>query len=282
MISRALQAEILRLHHSEDWPIGTIARQLRVHHEHGAPGARPGGRAAHPRPLRASMVEPYRPFIAETLAKYPTLRASRLYAMVRERGYPGGPDHFRAHRGAAAPAARRPRPTCGCAPCRASRRRSTGRTSGTSPIGRAARPLMAFVMVLSYSRQHVPALLPRRARWTSFLRGHVEAFAVVRRACPRVLLYDNLKSAVLERAGRCDPLPPAAAGAGRALPLRAAPGGPRREATRRAGWSGQSAISAMPSSPGAASAIWTISMPRRAPGAQAEAADAACARKIAA
>ena len=32
MIPRALEAEILRLYHSEHWPIGTIARQLRVHH----------------------------------------------------------------------------------------------------------------------------------------------------------------------------------------------------------------------------------------------------------
>ena len=32
MIPRALEAEILRLHHAEHWPIGTIAAQLRVHH----------------------------------------------------------------------------------------------------------------------------------------------------------------------------------------------------------------------------------------------------------
>ena len=32
MIPRALEAEIVRLHHTEHWPIGTIAAQLRVHH----------------------------------------------------------------------------------------------------------------------------------------------------------------------------------------------------------------------------------------------------------
>ena len=32
MIPRALEAEILRLHHTEHWPIGTLATQLRVHH----------------------------------------------------------------------------------------------------------------------------------------------------------------------------------------------------------------------------------------------------------
>ena len=34
----------------------------------------------------------------------------------------------------------------------------------------------------------------------SFLRGHVEAFSAWG-GCPRVVLYDNLKSAVLERVG---------------------------------------------------------------------------------
>jgi len=55
------------------------------------------------------------------------------------------------------------------------------------------------VMVLSYSRQ----LFLRfylGAAMNYFIRGHVEAFAAFN-AVPRVLLYDNLKSAVLERAG---------------------------------------------------------------------------------
>jgi hypothetical protein len=58
---------------------------------------------------------------------------------------------------------------------------------------------MAFVMVLSYSR----ALFLRfyfGASMSYFVRGHVEAFSQFS-AVPRVLLYDNLRSAVLERAG---------------------------------------------------------------------------------
>jgi transposase len=41
------------------------------------------------------VADPYVPFIIETLTKYPRLCASRVFEMVRERGYPGGPDHFR-------------------------------------------------------------------------------------------------------------------------------------------------------------------------------------------
>ena len=102
MISRALETEILRLHQTEHWPVGTIATQLRVHHSTVALGqplrrvlAQTGAPVAQ-LTVRASIIEPYRAFIVETLTKYPTLRASRLYTMVRERGYPGAPDHFRA------------------------------------------------------------------------------------------------------------------------------------------------------------------------------------------
>ena len=57
---------------------------------------------------------------------------------------------------------------------------------------------MAFVMVLSHSRMIFLRFF-LDARMDSFLRGHVEAFAALGLA--RVLLYDNLKRAVLERQG---------------------------------------------------------------------------------
>lgn len=216
MITRALEAEILRLHHTEGWPIGTIATQLRVHHSTvalGQPLRRVLAQAGVPvtqKTVRASIAEPYHAFIVQTLTKYPTLRASRLYQMVHERGYPGAPDHFRA-----IVARLRPRPA---AEAYLRLRTLPGEWPEASPqaqvdwahfgkltVGRAVRPLMAFVMVLSYSRQ----LFLRfylGAAMNYFIRGHValgqplEAFAAFD-AVPRVLLYDNLKSAVLERSG---------------------------------------------------------------------------------
>ena len=68
-----------------------------------------------------------------------------------------------------------------------------------SPRGRARPPLMAFVKVLSYSRAiYLRFFLD--ARMENFLRDHVDAFKIWD-ALPRVLMYDNLKSAVLERLG---------------------------------------------------------------------------------
>lgn len=194
-ISRELEAEILRLYHAEGWRIGTLCRQLRVHRQ---TVRRVLGKAGIAPPLqaRASMIEPYVPFIQDTFSRYPTLRASRLYRMVRERGYPGSADHFR-H----LVARYRPRPT---AEAYLRLRTLPGEQSqvdwahfGSIAIGRARRPLMAFVMVLSYSR-HLFVRFYLNATMASFLDAHVRAFGFFN-AVPRVCLYDNLRSAVLER-----------------------------------------------------------------------------------
>ncbi len=96
MISLELEAEILRLYHAEHWSVGTLCRQLHVHHDVVRRVLRQVGIPEADKSTRGSMVDPFVPFIQDTLARYPTLRASRLYQMVRERGYPGRPDHFRA------------------------------------------------------------------------------------------------------------------------------------------------------------------------------------------
>jgi transposase len=193
-----LEAQILRYYHVEKWRIGTIARQLHVHH---GTVTRVLAQAGLPRtgpPQRRSQVEPYLPFILETLQKFPALTASRLYAMVRERGYGGGRDHFR-H----LIACHRPRRPAEAYLRLRSLPGEQGQVDwghfGHLTIGRARRALMAFVMVLSYSRQIFLHFF-LDARIESFLRGHVAAFEAWN-GCPRVLLYDNLRSAVLERQG---------------------------------------------------------------------------------
>jgi len=149
-------------------------------------------------PPRKSLIDAYLPFIRQTLETFPTLTASRLYVMVRERGYRGRRDHFR-----------------NLISCHRPRRKAeaylrlrclSGEQAqvdwghfGHLEIGRARRPLMAFVMVLSHSRQIFLRFFPD-ARMENFLRGHVAAFTAWG-GVPRVLLYDNLKSAVLERRG---------------------------------------------------------------------------------
>jgi len=90
-----IEAQILRYYHAEKWTIGTIAAQLHVHHGVVTRVLAQAGLPLSGRSPRPSKADPYLPFIRQTLEKFPKLTASRLYAMVRERGYRGGPDHFR-------------------------------------------------------------------------------------------------------------------------------------------------------------------------------------------
>ena len=193
-----IEAQILRYHHAEKWTIGTIASQLHVHYSVVQRVlAQAGLPRIGPRPRR-SRIDAYLPFILQTLEKFPTLTASRIYEMVRERGYAGRPDHFR-H----LIACHRPRPKAEAYLRLRSLPGEQGQVDwahfGHLEIGRAQRPLMAFVMVLSHSRQIFLRFFPD-ARMENLLRGHVGAFEAWQ-GVPRVLLYDNLKSAVLERRG---------------------------------------------------------------------------------
>jgi transposase len=197
-ISAELEAKILRYHHVEKWRVGTIARQLNVHHSVVTRVLTHAGISKKAGIKQASIVAPFMGFITDTLEKYPSLTASRLYEMVRQRGYGGGPDHFRY-----VISLYRPRP-----PAEAYLRLRTlpGEQAqvdwghfGHIEIGRARRPLMAFVMVLSYSRK-IFLQFYLDARMANFLRGHTAAFNAWQ-GVPRVLLYDNLRSAVLERRG---------------------------------------------------------------------------------
>ena len=143
-------------------------------------------------------MDPFVPFILETWTRYPKLPASRIYRMCCERGFTGRPDYFRQR-----VARYRPRPRAEAYLRLKTRPGEQGQVDwghfGHVTIGRARRPLVAFVCVLSWSR----ALSFRfylGQQTENFLRGHQHAFRIWGGA-PRVLLYDNLKSAVLERVG---------------------------------------------------------------------------------
>lgn len=196
MIDRDTEAQIVRLYLVEKWRPGTIARQLGIHHGVVRRVLLRVGVPTDHIVQRRSIADPYRRFMAEILEKYPDLPSSRLYQMVRERGYPGRPDHFRS-------LVRRMRPK---RPAEAFLRLRTlpGEQAqvdwaafGKAPGGE--RPLVAFVMVLSWSRM-IFLRFGLSERMGAFLDGHASAFEFFG-GVPRVLLYDNLKSAVTERIG---------------------------------------------------------------------------------
>ena len=190
--------EILRYHFVEHWGVNTIAEQLGIHHSTVDRVLSQAGLPKAERSQRASIVDPYHPMILEQLEKFPRLSAARLLVMAQERGYRGGASQFRAH-----VSRLRPRK-----PAEAYLRLHTlpgeqGQMDwghfGHLQVGRAKHALMAFVLVLSWSRQ-IFLRFHLNARSDAFLHGHAAAFETWG-GVPRVLLYDNLRSAVLGRRG---------------------------------------------------------------------------------
>lgn len=196
MIPPETRAQIRRFFYAEHWKIGTIARELNVHPD-AVRNAIEAERFKSAQPMRGSITDPYLGFIQQTLEAHPRLRATRVYAMVRDRGYMGGIGQLRR-----AVARLRPHPREAFLQLQTfpgEQGQVDWAHFGHVMVGRAKRALSCFVMTLSYSRAlYLEFFFDQTIE--NFLRGHVHAFAFFQ-GQPRVILYDNLKSAVLERRG---------------------------------------------------------------------------------
>jgi len=94
MISGEQVARIRHLFHAEHWKIGTIAAELSLHPDTVRAALNTDRFRSHPR-LRDQLTDPYLDFLRETLQQYPRLRATRLYQMIRPRGYTGSVSQLR-------------------------------------------------------------------------------------------------------------------------------------------------------------------------------------------
>lgn len=192
-----LEAEIVRLHYAEHWPVGTIATQLGAHPDQ-VRRVLGLGDARTPAAPRARLVDPYRPFIDDTLARYPKLRATRLYDMLRERGYAGSVRTLREFVATVRPTPRR-EPYLRTETLPGEQAQIDWAFVGKLAVPGGVRALWLFVMVLAYSR----------ALWAEFvldLSVHSLCRSLVRGAVAlggvtRQWLFDNPKTVVLERVG---------------------------------------------------------------------------------
>ena len=206
VISSETEAEIERLWRAQGiHSAGSIARLVQVHRDVAVRVLTNAGlmsalakelKVAAP---RSSLLDPFMPFMDDTLRKYPEICASRVFAMLKERGYPGAsPSHVRE-----VVRARRPvKPAeafLKLAMLPGEQAQVDWAHFGNAGKAYPKRKLYAFAMTLAYSRKlYLRFFLSMRMR--EFQQGFREGFEFFG-GVPRGILIDNLKSGVAERVG---------------------------------------------------------------------------------
>jgi transposase len=197
VIDAAQRARIRRLFYAEHWKVGTIATELGVHRDTVCHAIESGRFVSAGSLVRPSMLDPFKGLVGEILHQHPRLLATRIFGMLRDRGYTGSVVQLRRYiktvRPARAEAFLRLKTLPG------EQAQVDWGHFGKIRIGSALRTLFCFVFVLSWSRA-MYAQFMLDATLEAFMRGHVLAFQALG-GVPREILYDNLKSVVLERVG---------------------------------------------------------------------------------
>jgi len=191
-------AEICRLFFVEHWKVGTIASQLGIHPDAVRLVLSLGQAPSSSGLVRPRLVDPYREFIDETLTRYPRLCATRLYDMLRERGFAGATRTLREYVATVRPRRRR-EVYLRTEPLPGEQSQVDWAYVGKLPVEGGERALWLFVLVLSHSR----ALF---GEFVLDLSVHSLRRSLVRAAqalggTTRQWLFDNPKTVVLERVG---------------------------------------------------------------------------------
>ncbi|HEY0633686.1 MAG TPA: IS21 family transposase [Thermoleophilaceae bacterium] len=198
-VSPDAEAEIRRLFFAEHWKRGTIAAQLALHPDVverviGHLGPKPKAVPA----LVPAPLELFVGFLDETLARYPRLVGTRLFDMLRARGYRGSLRTLRRHLRRVRPMPKR-EAFLRLQPLVGEQAQVDWAHVGYLQVPGGRRALWVFVIVLAYSRAMWAELVLDLS--VHSLRRSLVRAAVFFGGCARQWLFDNPKTVVLERHG---------------------------------------------------------------------------------
>lgn len=196
MISDDLRSEIRRLYYVRHFTANAISTSLGIHRD---TVMRALELRAAERAQSESELDKFEGKIKETLEIYPKLQGTRIHQMLKAQGYQGSLRHLRRRlRKLRAPIKDRfymkPSYIAG------ESAQVDWAHVGTLKVGKAERKLSAFVMVLSWSRKMFVHFTFDQ-KMETLLACHVKGFAAFGGA-PRSILYDNMKTVVVERIGQ--------------------------------------------------------------------------------
>ena len=189
-----LIAQIRRLHFHEHYTIHAVSQVVNLHRDtvkrilYGDHSPDSG----HSRP---KITDPYLTVIMEHLDNYPSIRCTKLLRIMKDRGYCGS---YNSLRRTVSPLRKRKKESFRPMEVfKGEQGQVDWAHCGEVEVAGGKRKVYLFVMVLSWSRA-IFAKFTHDQKTESFLRLHEEAFYFFG-GVPRNILYDNLKSAVLER-----------------------------------------------------------------------------------
>jgi transposase len=192
--SPELIAQIRRLHFYEHYSIHAVSQVVELHRDT-VKRILYGDDTPEKSSGRICILDPYGDVVKNHLERYPSIRATTLFRILKDKGFLGSVSSLRRY----------------LRPMRKKKSESfkpmtvfQGQQAqvdwahfGSIPVKNGERKLYLFIMVLSWSRA-IFARFTYDQKTDSFLRMHEEAFKFFD-GSPREILYDNLKSAVLER-----------------------------------------------------------------------------------
>jgi transposase len=196
----ALWAEIRRLAEIDKLSGRLIARQLHCSRHTVAAALEMAQPPSSQVARRASLLDPYLEHINNLLAKYPELSAVRIHEEIARgpQGYTGSTIAVRRYLRKVRPARGRVYQEVQYQPAQAMQ--VDWGDCGRVQVGATTRKVSVFVAVLCYSRlSYIEFTLAQRK--AEFYRGLVNALTFFG-GSPRHLIFDNLKAAVLNGAGR--------------------------------------------------------------------------------
>jgi len=196
MISDELKSEIRRLFYVRHFTANAISSSLGIHRD---TVMRALELREAERVQAESELDRFEGKIRETLEIYPKLQGTRIHQMLKDQGYQGSLRHLRRRlKRLRSPIKDRFYVKPSYIPGESAQ--VDWAHVGTLKVGKAERKLSAFVMVLSWSRKMF-VYFTFDQKMETLLACHVKAFAAMG-GVPRSILYDNMKTVVVERLGQ--------------------------------------------------------------------------------
>ena len=196
MIDIEVRNKIRRLFYVSHFSINAIAETVDVHHET-VKNAIESNRFNRKRVTEDPLL-PYHDKIRETLETYPRISGKRIFKMISGQGYVGNLRRVRRFIRVIKPKIKaRIHQKIQVIP--GEQGQMDWAHFGTMPVGQAVRKLYAFIIVLAWSRA-IFARFSFDMSAPSLLRLHHYAFQFFR-GIPRTIVYDNMKTAVVDRVG---------------------------------------------------------------------------------